>query len=210
MIGVTPDTSETERLLKQADGGDRRAIERLLDKHRSDLRQVVAMRLDPRTAARVDPSDIVQETQLEALRRLPDYLARRPMPFRLWLIKTAHERLIVARRRHVEAARRAVGREEPLPDHSSLLVARRLFASGASPSQQLNERELAERVQMAVSQLPEGDREILFLRTFEGLSNHEAAIVLDLDPGTASKRHGRAILRLHQILKADGLTESQS
>lgn len=208
MIGVTPDTSETERLLKQADAGDRRAIEQLLDKHRSDLRQVVTMRLDPRTAARVDPSDIVQETQLEALRRLPDYLARRPMPFRLWLIKTAHERLIVARRRHVDAARRAVGREEPLPDHSSLLVAGRIFATGPSPSQHLNERELAERVREAVSQLPEADREILFLRTFEGLSNYEAAIVLELDPGTASKRHGRAILRLHQILKAGGLKDS--
>lgn len=208
MAGVTPDTSETERLLKQAGGGDRGAVERLLDKHRSYLRDVVAMRIDPQTAKRVDPSDIVQETQLEALRRLPDYLARRPMPFRLWLIKTAHERLIVARRRHVEAGRRAVGREEPLPDRSSLLVAGHIFAAGPSPSQQLNQRELAERVRQAVAQLPAGDREILFLRTFEGLSNHEAALVLDLDPGTASKRHGRAILRLHQILKANGLTES--
>jgi RNA polymerase sigma-70 factor (ECF subfamily) len=208
MIGVTPDTSETERLLKQAEAGDRRAIERLLDKHRPDLRQVVTMRLDPRTAARVDPSDIVQETQLEAIRRLPDYLARRPMPFRLWLIKTAHERMLVARRRHVEASRRAVGREEPLPDHSSLLLAGRLFAAGPSPSQQVDQRELVERVRAAVSQLPEADRQILFLRTFEGLSNREAAMVLELDPGTASKRHGRAILRLHQILKADGLSES--
>jgi RNA polymerase sigma-70 factor (ECF subfamily) len=207
MTGVTPNTSETERLLRQADGGDAEAIERLFSKHRSDLRQVVAMRLDARTAARVDPSDVVQETQLEALRRLPDYLARRPMPFRLWLIKTAHERLIVARRRHLAAGRRAVGREERLPDNSSLLVARRLFANDPSPSQQLNRIELAQRVRQAVAQLPEGDREILFLRTFEGLTNYEAAIVLDIDPGTASKRHGRAILRLHQILKAGGLSE---
>jgi RNA polymerase sigma-70 factor (ECF subfamily) len=207
MTGVTPNTSETERLLRQADGGDAEAIERLFSKHRSDLRQVVAMRLDARTAARVDPSDVVQETQLEALRRLPDYLARRPMPFRLWLIKTAHERLIVARRRHLAAGRRAVGREERLPDNSSLLVARRLFANDPSPSQQLNRIELAQRVREAIAQLPEGDREILFLRTFEGLTNYEAAIVLDIDPGTASKRHGRAILRLHQILKAGGLSE---
>jgi biopolymer transport protein ExbD len=67
---------------------------------------------------------------------------------------------------------------------------------------------LAERVRQALAQLPAGDREILFLRTFEGLTNQEAAIVLDLDSGTASKRYGRAILRLHQILKTHGLTES--
>ncbi len=208
MAGVTPDTSETERLLEQADGGDRQAVERLLDRHRSYLRQVVSMRMDRQMAARIDPSDIVQETQLEAVRRLPDYLAHRPMPFRLWLIKTAHERLIVARRRHVQAGRRAVGREEPLPDSSSLLLAARVFAAGPSPSQRLNDREMLQRVRKAVAQLSPADREILMLRTFEGLSNHEAALVLDLDPGAASKRYGRAILRLHTILQADGLTGS--
>ena len=201
MTSVTHDSPETERLLEQADRGDRQAIERLFAEHRSYLREVVALRIDPQTSARVDPSDVVQETQLEALRRLPDYMARRPMPFRLWLIKTAHERLIVARRRHVTAGRRSVGREEPLPDGSSLLLAGRVFEAGPSPSQQLHDRELAQRVREAVAQLPEGDREILYLRTFDGLSNHDAAMVLDLDPGTASKRHGRAILRLHQILK---------
>jgi RNA polymerase sigma-70 factor (ECF subfamily) len=208
MTGITPDSAETERLLAEAGGGDHQAIERLLDRHRSYLRQVVARRMDPKLATRLDPSDIVQETQMEALRRLPEYLSRRPMPFRLWLIKTAHERLIVARRRHVEAGRRAVGREELMPDRSSLLLARRIFAAGPSPSQQLNECELAERVRLAVAQLPAADREILMLRTFEGLSNQEAALLLDLDPGASSKRHGRAILRLHTILTAGGLTGS--
>jgi RNA polymerase sigma-70 factor, ECF subfamily len=208
MAGITPDSSETERLLAEAGGGDREALERLLDRHRSYVRQVVAMRIDPQMATRVDPSDIVQETQMEALRRLPDYLARRPMPFRLWLIKTAHERLIVARRRHLQAGRRAVSREEPLPDASSLLLARRIIAADPSPSQQLNQRELAERVRGAMAELPAVDREILMLRTFEGLSNQETALLLDLDPGTSSKRYGRAILRLHAILTEDGLTGS--
>jgi RNA polymerase sigma-70 factor (ECF subfamily) len=208
MTGITPDSTETEQLLAEAGSGDRQALERLLDRHRSYVRQVVAMRIDPQMATRVDPSDIVQETQMEALRRLPDYLARRPMPFRLWLIKTAHERLIVARRRHLLAGRRAVAREEPLPDRSSLLLARRIVAADPSPSQRFNERELAERVRRAMAQLPAVDREILMLRTFEGLSNQETALLLDLDPGAASKRYGRAILRLHAILTAAGLTGS--
>jgi RNA polymerase sigma-70 factor (ECF subfamily) len=208
MTGITPDSAETERLLAEAGGGDRQALELLLVRHRPYLRQVVAMRMDAQMAARVDPSDIVQETQIEAVRRLPDYLARRPMPFRLWLIKTAHERLIVARRRHLEAGRRAVAREEPLPDRSSLLLAGRIFARDPTPSQQLNERELAERVRQALAQLPAADREILMLRTFEGLSNQDVALLLDLDPGAASKRYGRAILRLHGILTAGGVTGS--
>jgi DNA-directed RNA polymerase specialized sigma24 family protein len=60
-----------------------------------------------------------------------------------------------------------------------------------------------------VARLPEADQEILLLRTYEGLSNQEAAYVLGLDPATASKRHGRAVLRLHRLLVEDGLTGSQ-
>ncbi len=61
----------------------------------------------------------------------------------------------------------------------------------------------------AVARLPESDQEILLLRTYEHLSNQEVAYLLDLDPATASKRHGRAVLRLHRILLQAGLSESQ-
>jgi RNA polymerase sigma-70 factor (ECF subfamily) len=148
----------------------------------------------------------VQETHLEAFRCLPDYLARRPMPFRLWLRKTAQQRLQVARRRHLEAARRAVRREVPLPEESSLLLARALL-NASTPSQQIQRRELGRRVRQAVARLNEADQEILLLRTFEGLSNKEIACILDIDPAAASQRYGRAVLRLHKLLAAEGLTE---
>ncbi len=104
---------------------------------------MIDLRLDSRLRARLDPSDVVQGTELEAFRRLPDYLRRRPMPFRLWLRKTAHERLAVVHRRHVQARRRSVGREVALPANSSLQLTRQLLASGTSPSEQLTRDELA-------------------------------------------------------------------
>jgi RNA polymerase sigma-70 factor (ECF subfamily) len=61
----------------------------------------------------------------------------------------------------------------------------------------------------AVAQLPEADREVVLLRHFEGLTNQEVACLLGIDPAAASKRHGRALLRLHRLLFAGGLTESQ-
>lgn len=203
-----PDSADIQDLLRQAQTGDRHAFETLFARYRAELRRVIALRLDPKIRARVDPSDIVQETQLEAFCRFPDFLERRPMPFRLWLRKTAYERLLVARRQHVQAARRAVGREVPLPERSSLLLAQQLLAPGSTPSQRLDRRELAQRVRQALTQLPEPDQEILIMRAFEGLSNQEVAYVLDLDPNTASKRHGRALLRLHQILSQGGRRES--
>jgi RNA polymerase sigma-70 factor (ECF subfamily) len=162
--------------------------------------------MDARLRARVDPSDVVQEAQADAFRRLQDFLDRRPMPFRLWLRKTTQERLLKVQRRHLEAGRRDATREVPLPEQSSVMLAGQALASGSTPSQRLDKSETARRVRDAVASLPETDREVLLMRDFEGLSNQEVAYLLGLDPATASKRHGRALLRLRQALLADGLT----
>jgi RNA polymerase sigma-70 factor (ECF subfamily) len=95
-----------------------------------------------------------------------------------------------------------------LPERSSLVLARQLLARGSTPSERLNQEELVRRVRQAVSQLPEMDREVLLMRTFEGLSFEEVAWMLKIDPAAARKRHGRALLRLGKILSEFGLKES--
>jgi RNA polymerase sigma-70 factor, ECF subfamily len=203
------DSAETQGLLRRVRAGDREAFGQLFARHQAYLRRVVELRLDPRLRPRVDPSDVVQEAHLEALNRLPTYLERPALPFRLWLRQIASDRALKARRHHLGAARRALGREVPLPEESSLVLARRLLAGNSSPIRQLGQRELARRLRQAVARLPEADREVVVMRHFEGLSNREVACLLGLDPATASKRHGRAMLRLHRILFEGGLTESQ-
>ncbi len=202
MSHLKDDSTETRRLLDQAAKGDRQAFERLFRKYRPFIHAAVELRLDARLRARVDPSDVVQETQMEAFQRLGDYLDRRPMPFRLWLRKTAHERLIKLHEQHIRAARRSVKREVPLPDRSSLDLARQLLAKGATASQQAVQQELASQVRQALGELSEANREILLMRYVEKLSNQEAGYVLGLNPDTVSKRHGRALMRLQEILGA--------
>jgi RNA polymerase sigma-70 factor (ECF subfamily) len=204
-----PDSVATQSLLEQARAGDRQAFEQLFARYRPYLRRFIELRLDAKLRARVDASDVVQETQLEVFRRLTDFLERQPMSFHLWLRKTAHERLLKVRRCHVETAQRAVGREVPLPDHSSLLLVQQLLAPGSTPSERLDKREIACRVRQAVAQLPETDREVILMRNFEGLSNQEVAQVLEIDPVAASQRFGRALLRLRKLLLESGLMESQ-
>ena len=206
----TADSTETQRLLDRVRTGDRQAFEELFARHRPYLRQVIGLRLDPQLRPRLDPSDVVQETQMEAFRRLPDFLERQPMPFRLWLRKTACERLLMTQRRHVGAARRSVHREVPIPEESSLQLAYQLLARGSSPSQRLARRELAQQVRQALAQLSEADREILFMRNLESLSNQEVAQVLQIDPAAASQRYGRALLRLRKLLIDRGLVGEQS
>ena len=131
------------------------------------------------------------------------------MPFQLWLRQLAIDRLLMARRRHVTAACRAVSQEVVLPEQSSLALASQLLAGDSSPSQNLDREDLACRVRKAMTELPAADQQVLLMRSFESLSFEEVGYLLGIDATTARKRHGRALLRLHEILSAGGLTESQ-
>jgi len=207
MTNVRPDSAETTGLLDEVEQGDRQALDRLLAHHRNDLRAFVEVRLDPRLLARLDPSDVVQEAQMEVVRRIDDYLKRRPMPFRLWVRKTAYERLLDLHKRHVKRTRRSVRREVALPDSSSLLLVRPLLGGRSTPSQHLEARELAERVAHVVAEMSDMDREVLLLRHAEGMPFDEIACLLDIAPTAARKRFGRALIRLQQGLTDQGLLE---
>ena len=200
---------ETRALLERLGNGEAEAGDQLLCQHRDELWRQIDLRLDRRLRRRVDPSDVVQEAQLEALRRLPDYLRRRPMPFRLWLRKIAHERLIMTHRRHAVAGCRSVGRDIALPVPSSAVLGQQLLARGSSPSHALRCQELAGRVRRAVAELSDAEREMVLMRNFEQLTNQQAAAVLGIDPATASQRYGRALIRLRAILAGLGVTGSE-
>jgi RNA polymerase sigma-70 factor (ECF subfamily) len=209
MDETAADSAETQRLLEQVEAGDSSAFERLFARHRDYLRRIIDLRMDRRVRSRFDASDVLQETHLEAAERLQEYVARRSMPFRLWLRKTAHERLLRMRRAHAEAQSRAVGREVPLPHRSSVELAQQLLGDGTTPSEQVSRGELARRIREAMGQLTEAEREVLLMRNFEGLSVREVGCILELDPGTVSRLHGRALMRLAELLLEGGFTESQ-
>lgn len=208
-VELKNDSDETCRLLDRLREGES-AFDQLFDRHRHALRTAVSLRFDRKLQGRADPSDVVQETQMEAFRRLPQYLDGCGMPFHLWLRRMARDRLIMLRRKHLGASCRAVSRELPLPEQSSVLLARNLLAGDKSPSQVASERELSEQVRTAMGELADHDLEILLMRTFEGMSFDEIACILDIEPTAARKRHGRALLRLHRRLVAIGLTDSTS
>jgi RNA polymerase sigma-70 factor (ECF subfamily) len=205
MEPVRPDSTETIGLLERIRRGQKEALSQLLARSRPELEAFVGFHLDAKVRGRIDPSDVVQETQLEVVRRIDDFLERRPMPFHLWLRKTAYERMLQTRRDHRVRARRSVDRERPWPDQSSLLLARPLLSKGPSPSKTAEAREFAERVSRAVSELADDDRQILLMRQVEDLPYDEIGCLLDIAPAAARKRFGRALLRLRETLIEHGL-----
>jgi RNA polymerase sigma-70 factor (ECF subfamily) len=203
---------DSEQLLRRAGQGDPAARQQLLVQHQQRLRQMIAVRLDRRLAARVDPSDVVQETLAEAVQQLPEYLRQPPLPFYPWLRQLACKRLAALYRRHVRAGKRSVRREEhgppPLPDESALDLAGRLLHRGSSPSARLRRAERRGQVRGAMARLPEGDREVLVLRHLEQLATPEIAAVLGITEGAVYTRHLRALERLRGLL-GDDLLEGE-
>ena len=202
-----PDTDKTQELLAQAKDGDDDAINQLIERHRNALRHVVRMRLDKKIQRRVDVSDVVQDVLIEANRRLQRYLDDPVMPFHLWIRHIARDRIIDAHRRHRGSAKRSVDREQPMVipggfDQSSIILAAQLVDSEKTPAARTMEKELAKKVEEAITQLDDLDAEVIVMRHYEQLTNQEIAQALDLTEPAASMRYLRAVKRLREMMQA--------
>src|SRR5947207_14404806 len=102
------DSTETDQLLERARRGDEQALAELFSSYRERIGLAIGLRLDQRVKARVDVSDVVQETYLEAARRFAAYLNDPQLPFDLWLRWLAHEKVLALHRQHLYADKRAV------------------------------------------------------------------------------------------------------
>jgi RNA polymerase sigma-70 factor (ECF subfamily) len=200
-----PEQNVTQNLLANAKGGDRAAVNRLLERHRVSLRKLISLRLDRQIARRVDASDVVQDVLLEANTRLQDYLADPRMPFHLWIRQLAQDRMIDLHRRHRGAQRRSLDREQSLAvpqfaDRSGFDLMGQLADHELTPAAASIRKELEARFVIALDQLEDEDREIVLMRHFEQLGNSEVAEALGLSAAAAGMRHLRALRKLRAIL----------
>jgi RNA polymerase sigma-70 factor (ECF subfamily) len=168
---------------------------------------MVAVRMDDRLLTRVDPSDVVQEAMVDAVRKLPEYLRERPLPFYPWLRQIAWNRLIDLHREHVKAGRRSVNREipfdPPLSSQSQYRLADQILSRECPPNARILRDELISRLQQSIARLAPTHREILILRHIEGLSVPETAQILKTTESAVTSRHFRALVKLREILDRD-------
>jgi RNA polymerase sigma-70 factor (ECF subfamily) len=193
-------------LLRAAAAGDPASLGLLLDRDRDRLRRMITFRLDRRLQGRVDPSDVIQEAQLEAARRLREYLDNPSLPFFLWLRLIAGQKLAQLHRHHLGTRARDPGREvslfrEHLPEATSAALADHLLGRLTDPPSAAVRAEVKVRLQEALNSMDPADREVLTLRHFEQLSTAEAAAELGVSEEAAKKRHLRALKRLRDILR---------
>ena len=163
--------------------------------------------MHPRVATRLDAEDVLQETYLDAEKRIASFDPDKASSTWVWLRLVLGQTLADLHRRHLQAGARDVQREAPLggvPGGSSLGLSERLVAKLTSPSGAAMRDELLLGVRRALDEMDPTDREMLVLRHFEEASNAEVAELLGVPQSTASSRYLRALTRLKQALRALG------
>lgn len=192
-------------LVARARQGDEHALAELFRLHQPRLLRMVELRIDKRLRQRMDPADVVQDAWVEVVRRLDEWGGQDRLPLHVWLRLITGQSLALAQRRHMGAPMRDARRDQPQrasrPNVSSATVADAFVDSSTSPSQVVAREELRARVRAAIEDLDELDREIVAMRHFEGLTNQETAVELDIAPSAASMRFMRALVRLRPALK---------
>jgi RNA polymerase sigma-70 factor (ECF subfamily) len=203
---MTSIQDDTDVLLSRAANGDVRARDELFRRNRTRLKRAVQVRLDGRLSARIDPSDIVQDSLLDASEKLDQFIRERPLPFYAWLRQVALDRLKKAHRFHLRTQRRAVSRETDVDerDASGVKLAEFLATQSATPSQAVQLAEQRRLLESAVARLSDADREILVMRYLEEMSSAEAAAALGITLNGYAQRHVRAVQRLGKFMGKKG------
>lgn len=185
----------------------------LFQHHRVKLRSMVAFRMDAHLRGRVDPSDIIQEAFLDLAKRREEFNSNQELSPFVWMRLVTMERLMAVYRRHVDTQKRDARRDVSIDrdmgfDATSVSLAAAFMDRLSSASGKLIRAEQKEKLHELLDQMEQNDREIIALRIFEGVTNGEAAEILQLTKQTTSKRFVRAIERLRSAMQdAPGLTQ---
>lgn len=161
-------------LIRRARQGDEKALGQLLDGHRAYLKLLAQRAVGGRLEARVDSSDLVQQTCLSAFKEFKNFDGDDEAQFVAWLRKIHEHKISDTIRRHVHTQKRAVGNEQSLDD-SRMAAGADLAAVVSSPSQRAMRDEQAVKLAAALATLSDDQREAVRLRHLEGCTLAELA-----------------------------------
>lgn len=175
-----------------------------LNQYRGYLRVLAQVELGRRLQSKVDPSDIVQQSLLEAHQDLAALKGRTEGELVAWL-RTILARNLLNTARDYGAKKRDVRREQSLVqqlDHSSVRLERFLAAEQTSPSQRVSRGEEAEKLATALAQLPDDQRSAVILKHFHDWSLAQIAEHLDRSTLAVAGLLKRGLKKLRQLMEA--------
>ena len=173
------------------------------DQFRAYLRFLARTQLDQQLGRKVDPSDIVQQTLLQAHRARQQFRGTTSGEMAAWL-RQILARVIVHTSRDYNSLKRDVRRERSLQhslNHSSVCLERFLQAEGSSPSHNLERDERALLLAEALESLPDAQREAIVLQYWQGCSLAEIGERMERSPAAVAGLLHRGLKKLRSVLE---------
>lgn len=190
--------------LARARAGDPGARDRLFAACRSYLGLLARANVEPWMRAKVDASDLVQQTLLDAHRDFDRFQGQTDQEWLAWLRQILNHNACDAVRHYGAAEKRAAKREVPLGGNGDD-SARPGFeppSPGDSPSQMAMHHESELLLAEALDQLSEDYREVIILRNIQRLPFEQVAEQLGRTRPAAQMLWMRAIQKLKSLLSA--------
>jgi RNA polymerase sigma-70 factor (ECF subfamily) len=168
------------------------------------VRQIAALRLRRPLREICEVDDVVQGALLKAFKGLDRFEERSEGGFRSWLARCV-ESEIVDRLRSARALKHGEGRVRRFGDLERDSLSSAVFAGfGPTPSQVASARELGERIEAALLEMPSHHREVIILRQLCEMSYAEIAKAMGFaEEATARKVLSRALKRLREMVAVD-------
>jgi RNA polymerase sigma-70 factor, ECF subfamily len=141
-----------------------------LEQYRAYLHLLARMQLDPRLQAKLDPSDVVQETLLKAHAKREQFAGEADGQLAAWL-RVILANTLAEKLRAFGRDQRDVNLERSLQvqmDQSSARLEKFLAGDESTPSAKLMHQELLLRLAGALAELPDDQRAAVELRHLQG------------------------------------------
>lgn len=206
-LTTDPNLRNLTRWLAAFRRGDTFAADRLFAHYQPWLRFLARSQLESRFQAKFDPSDVVQQTLLEAARDLPQFRGSTGAELAAWLRQILAHVLAHEIRRYRGTQKRNLDREISLDQQltqTSDRLGSLLPSDATPPADALIRHEQQLLLAAALERLPDDYRQVIVLRHLEDLSHDEIAQRLGRNPGAVRMLWVRALARLRQEVASLG------
>lgn len=192
---------QVEALIRDARNGSQIALGQLVSASQSYLRSVARRSLPGSLQAKLSPSDLVQDTALEAHRDFSSFQGEQFEELLAWMRQILVHNLSNYKRHFEQTAKRSISRE--ICGDQAAHAIENLDNNIQTPSSQLASLEQQHTVQDVLSRLPEEMKAAIELRNKEGLSFTEIGVRMKCSSAAARRMWARAIERMQLLLPND-------